>query len=180
MGNSSLSCRHCCTFLLSLLDLFDYHNLVSASHRFYSLDARLCLSVHLNRTKGVERVLQPLDTCWLSREDLVLQNPRASAIGMFPVENDVMRRCAMKRLLSAAVLAIVLLPFAAPVARAEEEEKDRKKEKNWKEEQDWKKDGKPARTRATEMATLGLASAVVVGGAGYLILRRRTRKATQP
>jgi LPXTG-motif cell wall-anchored protein len=66
----------------------------------------------------------------------------------------------MKRLFAAAALAVMLLPFTASVARAGH------------------KHPKDPPTPATEMATLGLASAVLIGGAGYLILRRRTRKTT--
>jgi hypothetical protein len=82
----------------------------------------------------------------------------------------------MKRLLAAAVLAIVLVPFAAPVvhARDRDDREDRDADDGYGKHY---KKPKPY-TKATEMASLGLASAVVIGGAGYLVLRRRSRKAT--
>jgi hypothetical protein len=79
----------------------------------------------------------------------------------------------MKRLLSAVYLATALLPFAASVVRAEEA--DEKKEQ---EEYGSKKGGEHWKTKAGDTGRFGLPTAVVVGGAGYLILRRRTRRAT--
>ena len=71
----------------------------------------------------------------------------------------------MKTLFATGALAFVLLTIAVPVIHARSGDDKYTKDgdgKHW--------------TRASEMASLGLAFAVVTGGAGYLLLRRQTRR----
>jgi hypothetical protein len=75
----------------------------------------------------------------------------------------------MKKLLALGLLATIFSPFMARIANADDHPgKDWKKVSDpYKDDKHWKK------VSATEMVGIGLGSAVIVAGLGYLTLRRR-------
>jgi hypothetical protein len=91
----------------------------------------------------------------------------------------------MKKLLALGLLATIFSPFMARIANADDHpDKDRKHwkkvsdpdkdGKRWKKVSDPDKDGEHwKKVSATEMVDVGLSSAVIVAGLGYLTLRRR-------